>query len=57
MKKIVRMKISTSETYFVAEGEDLPVVTQGKTLEELASNIREAVALCLGDEDFDIARV
>jgi predicted RNase H-like HicB family nuclease len=57
MKKILHMKIFKGETYFVAEGVDLPVVTQGKTLEELARNIQEAVALCLDDEDFKIVRV
>jgi predicted RNase H-like HicB family nuclease len=57
MKKILHMKIFKGERYFVAEGVDLPVVTQGKTLEELARNIQEAVALCLDDEDFKIVRV
>jgi predicted RNase H-like HicB family nuclease len=30
---------------------DLGVVTQGRTLDEVAANIREAVALCLEGED------
>ena len=37
---------------------DLPVVTQGKTLDELALNIKEAVELHLEGEnvaDFDLA--
>lgn len=36
---------------FVAECLDLPVVTQGRTLDELAANIKEAVDLQLAGED------
>lgn len=35
----------------------MPVVTQGKTLDELAENLKEAIALQLEDEnpaDFDL---
>lgn len=42
----------------MAEGVNLPIVTQGKTLDELVDNIKEAVELHLEDEnlaDFDIA--
>jgi len=35
----------------VAECIDLPVVTQGKTLDELIENIKEAVALQLEGEN------
>jgi predicted RNase H-like HicB family nuclease len=57
MQKIVHMKIFKGETYFVAEGLEFPIVTQGKTPEELDSNIREAVALYLENEDFEVVRV
>lgn len=46
------------DTQYVAEGVDLPVVTQGKTLDELAHNIQEAVELQLEGEnlaDFNLA--
>ena len=42
----------------MAQGIDLPVVTQGKTLDELAENLKEAVELQLEGEnlaDFDLA--
>lgn len=36
---------------FVAECVELPVVTQGKTLDEVVFNLREAISLHLEDED------
>ena len=51
MKTIVQYRIFKGDTYYVAEGVDLPVVTQGKTLDELAKNIQEATELCLEGED------
>lgn len=58
MKRIIQFHISKGEKYYVAEGVDLPIVTQGKTLDELAQNIKEAVELHLEGEDladFNIA--
>ncbi len=37
--------------WYVAECYNLPVVTQGHSLDETASNLREAVALVLDDGD------
>ena len=57
MKKIIQVHIYKGDKYFVAECLDLPVVTQGKTLDELAENLKEAVALQLENEnpaDFDL---
>ena len=51
MKNIIQVHVSRGEKYFVAECVDLPVVTQGKTLDELAVNIKEAIALQLEDEN------
>lgn len=51
MKHIIQFHIYKGETQYVAEGIDLPIVTQGKTLDELADNLREAVALQLEGED------
>ena len=51
MKKIIQFHIYKGEKYFVAEGIDLPVITQGKTLDELAANIQEAVGLQLEGEN------
>lgn len=36
---------------FVAESLDLPIVTQGATLDDLAANTSESVALFLDGED------
>lgn len=57
MKRIIQFRISKGDKYYVAEGIDLPIVTQGETLDELAKNIQEAVELHLEGEspaDFDI---
>ena len=51
MKNIIQVHIYKGDKYFVAEGIDLPVVTQGKTLDELASNLKEAIGLLLEDEN------
>ncbi len=59
MKKIILFSISKGEKYFVAESADLPIVTQGRTLDEVAANIKEAVALHLDDaknEEYGIAQ-
>lgn len=58
MKKLIQFHIYKGEKYYVAESADLPVVTQGRTLDELLKNIREAVSLELEGEsleDFDLA--
>jgi len=39
------------ESGYVAECLEIPVVTQGKTLDEVTRNLQEAVALHLADED------
>jgi len=58
MKKTIQVRISKGEEQYVAECLDLPVVTQGRTLDELARNLQEALALHLEGEDlaqFDLA--
>ena len=51
MKRTIQVRITKGELQFVAECLDLPVVTQAATLDELASNIREAISLHLEGED------
>lgn len=51
MKHIIQFNISRGDTHYIAESIDLPVVTQGKTLDEVTANIKEAVTLHLEDED------
>ena len=52
MKRIIQVRITKGESYYVAECLDLAVVTQGKTLDELKENLQEAIALHLEGEDF-----
>ena len=51
MKSIIQFHIFKEGDYYTADGVDLPIVTQGKTLDELAENIKEAVSLHLEGED------
>jgi len=58
MKKIIQVYIYKGEKYYIAECLDLPVVTQGKTLDKLIKNLKQAVSLQLEGEkleDFDLA--
>lgn len=50
MKHIIQFRIYKGEKYYIGEGIDLPVVTQGKTIDETAKNIKEALTLYLKDE-------
>jgi len=45
--------VSRGETSYVAECWEVAVVTQGRTLDEIVSNLREALALHLEGEDLD----
>ena len=51
MKRFIQVRVSRGAKYFVAECFDLPVVTQAETLDELFSNLQEAIALQLEGED------
>jgi len=51
MKHIVQFQISKGDTYYIAQGIDLAIVTQAKTLDELTENIIEATSLHLADEN------
>ena len=53
MKRIIQVRIYKGERYYIAESLDLPVVTQGKTLDEVVENIREAINLHLEGEDLE----
>ena len=50
MKHIIQFRIYKGEKYYIGEGIDLPVVTQGKTIDETAENIKEALTLYLEGE-------
>lgn len=51
MKRNIQVKIYKGEKYYVAECLDLPVVSQGKTIDEATENIKEAISLHLEGED------
>ncbi|AFH48696.1 Hypothetical protein IALB_0984 [Ignavibacterium album JCM 16511] len=51
MRKVIQFSIYKGDLYYVAEGINIPVVTQGKTLDELINNLKEALQLFLEDED------
>jgi predicted RNase H-like HicB family nuclease len=51
LQHTVKALVRRGEQYYVAECVELAVVTQGKTVDETLSNLREAVALHLESED------
>jgi predicted RNase H-like HicB family nuclease len=51
MKRTIQVRIFRGEKQYVAECLDLPVVSEAATLDELAANIQEAIALHFQDED------
>jgi len=50
-KRIIQFRVYRGEKYYVAECVDLPILTQGKTLDEVVENIREAIELHLEGKD------
>ncbi len=53
MKHAIQVRIFRGEGQYVAECLDLPVVTEALTLDELRSNIEEAIAFHLEGEDME----
>ncbi len=51
MRRTIQVRFFRDDKKYVAECLDLPVVTQGDTLDELARNIREAISLHLEGEN------
>ena len=51
--KRIQFRIYKGEKYYVAECIDLPIVTQGRTLDEVVENIKEALSLHLEGEDLE----
>ncbi len=50
MEKTIFFNISKEGRYYTASAEGFFIVTQGKTLDELSKNIREATELYFEDE-------
>jgi predicted RNase H-like HicB family nuclease len=51
MRNIIQFRIYRGEEKYVVEGVDLPIVTEGMSLDEAVSNLREALALHLEGEN------
>jgi predicted RNase H-like HicB family nuclease len=50
-RRTIQVRIFRGEKKYVADCMDLPVVTQGDTLDDVVANVREAIALHLEDEN------
>jgi len=53
LQHTIKAFIRKGEKFYVAECLEIPVVTQGKTIDETAENLKEAVALHLEGEDLE----
>ena len=51
MKHILQFKIYKGEDQYVGEGIDLPIVTQGKSIDEVVLRLNEALQLHLEGEN------
>ena len=51
LQHTIKAIVRRGDTHYIAECVEIPVVTQGVTLDELITNLQEAVALHLEDED------
>jgi predicted RNase H-like HicB family nuclease len=50
-RRTIQVRIFRGERKYVAECLDLPVVSEGDTLDQVAANIREAIGLHLEGEN------
>lgn len=53
LQHTIKAFIKKGEKYYIVECLEIPVVTQGKTIDETVSNLKEAVALHLKGENLD----
>lgn len=51
MKNIIQFWVSQEDGVYTASGVNVPIVTDGKTFEELLVNIKEAVGLYFENEN------
>jgi hypothetical protein len=51
MQNIIQFAVSEESGVYTADGFNVPIVTEGRTFEELKSNIRDAVALYFEGDD------
>ena len=53
LQHTIKVIVRWGDTHYVAECLEIPVITQGVTLDELIANLREAVALHLEGENLE----
>ena len=53
MKRTIQFHVWKGEKFYVAQATDVPIATQGVTLDEVARNVKEAVDLYLEGEDLE----
>lgn len=53
LQHTIKAFIRKGERFYVAECLEVPIVTQGKTIDEVVENIKEAVAVHLEGEDLE----
>jgi predicted RNase H-like HicB family nuclease len=53
LQHTIKVFIRKGEKFFVAECLEVPVVTQGKTIDETVANLKEALVLHLEGEDLE----
>jgi predicted RNase H-like HicB family nuclease len=51
LQHTIKAIVRKGETHYVAEGVEVAIVTQGKTLDETINNLKEAVELHLKGEN------
>ncbi|MSQ27028.1 MAG: type II toxin-antitoxin system HicB family antitoxin [Dehalococcoidia bacterium] len=51
LQRTIKAVVRRSDEFYVAECLEIPLVTQGHTVDETLSNLQEAVALHLEGED------
>lgn len=56
MKKIIQFSITNEDGLYVASGINTPIVTDGKTFEELQKRIEEAVSLYLEERQNEFVK-
>jgi len=50
MRKVINISIYEGEKYLIAEGINIPIVTRGKSYDELIDNLKEAISLFMEGE-------
>jgi len=52
MKHTILFRVYKGDNAYIGEGIDLPIVTQGRTIDDVITNLSEALKLHLEGENF-----